>query len=209
MGIGQKLLEILGVFGGITSIITIVSAWSGKVWANKILQDQMNNHNRAMAEISAKLQKDIDQSKNQLDSLKEYSIRYSEHQFKLYTELWSELYSLMIIADELWDNTNQLNLKKFVIQLKQTTNQVKMNALLIEKGHLSELLNLFKELGDYRLGKQTLIEYRDNGTYIDDMAIFQMIDHNLKLKERFSKILNRLEIEFCRQLKYYGGPSKL
>lgn len=30
MGIGQKLLEILGVFGGITSIITIVSAWTGK-----------------------------------------------------------------------------------------------------------------------------------------------------------------------------------
>ena len=84
-----------------------------------------------------------------------------------------------------------------------------MNALLIEKGHLSELLNLFKELGDYRLGKQNLIEYRDNGTYIDDMAIFQMIDHNLELKERFSKILDRLEIEFRRQLKYYGGPSKL
>jgi|GEM_PF-2328136 len=209
MGIGQKLLEILGIFGGITSIITMVSAWTGKVWANKILQNQMHKHDRAMAETSAKLQKDIDKSKNQLDSLKEYSIRYSEHQFKLYTELWSELYSLMINADELWENANPLNLKKFVEQLKKTTDHVKKNSLLIEKEHLSELLILFSKFGDYQLGKQALIKNRDNGLCTDEREILKMIENNRDLKKRYSKILDELEIEFRKQLKYYGGPSKL
>lgn len=211
MGIGEKLLEILGVFGGITSIITMVSAWTGKVWANKILQNQMNKQERAMAELSAKLQKEIDESKNQLDSLKEYSIRYSEQQFKLYTELWSELYSLKVNADELWDNANHLNLKKFVEQLKQTTNQVKKNSLLIESDHLSELLGLFSKFGEYQVGKQKLIEYeyRDNGTHKNDEEILNMILDNGDLKKRYSKILDELEIEFRRQLKYYVGPTKL
>ena len=207
MDIGDRLIEVVGI----SSMATIVSTGLVKVWTDKKLRKQINKQEIAMAKLSDKLQKDNDKYKFQIDSLKEYSMRYSEQQFKLYTELWSELYSLKVNADELWDNANHLNLKKFVEQLKQTTDQVKKNSLLIERGHLSELLRLFAEFGEYQVGKQKLIEYeyRDNGTHKDDKEILNMILDNGDLKNRYSKILDELEIEFRRQLKYYVGPTKL
>lgn len=207
MDIGDKLIEAVSI----SSIATIVSTGLVKVWTGKKLRKQINKQDIAMAKLSDKLQKDNDKYKFQIDSLKEFSMRYSEQQFKLYTELWSELYSLKVNADELWDNANHLNLKKFVEQLKQTTDQVNKNSLLIERGHLSELLRLFREFGEYHVGKQKLIEYeyRDNGTHKDDNEIFNMILDNGDLKKRYSKILDELEIEFRRQLKYYVGPTKL
>ena len=43
----------------------------------------------------------------------------------------------------------------------------------------------------------------------NDEEILNMILDNGDLKKRYSKILDELEIEFRRQLKYYVGPTKL
>lgn len=206
MSTRENLLSVIGTFGGLMSIITIFSRWTGKVWANKILQNQIKKNDEYLAKKSAELQKEINRSKSQLDTLAHYSLRYSEHQFKVYNELWSELYSLKISADNLWGNVNNTNLKKFVAQLKSTTDKVKKNSLLIEKDHLEELLKLFKDFGDYSLGKKKLIEYKSSGEnfYIRDETI-RMVEHNKHLKTQYSEILNELETKFRKQLKYYDG----
>lgn len=85
-------LDILGIFGGALAVVVGLSAWLGKVWANRILQSEINNHNIELEKLRGDMKKEIDRSKNQLDILKESSVRYSEFQFRLYNELWGELY---------------------------------------------------------------------------------------------------------------------
>lgn len=203
MNSGNFILEYVAGIGGLSVVIGAVSAWLSKLWANRILQKQVNNHNITMAELSTKLQKEIEKSKLQFDLLKEYSVRYSEHQFKLYNELWGELYSLEVYADALWDNADQSNMRGFIQQLKETNEVVKKNALLIEKEHLLELLNLLKEFGGYKLGKESLIKYRDRSSYIENYQIHEMINSNRELKIKYSEMLKTLEEKFRRQIKYF------
>jgi len=42
-----------------------------------------------------------------------------------------------------------------------------------------------------------------------DREILNMIEHNGDLKRRYSTLLDELEAEFRRQLKYYVGPTKI
>lgn len=202
MNMWTIFFDVLGIIGGAGTVIVGLSAWLGKVWADRILQKEINKHNIAMAQLTANLQKEIDKSKNQLDIIKESSFRYSEFQFKLYNELWGDLYSLMVIADELWEKANDLNLRKFIKQLKKTNEQIKKNALLIEEEHLRELFLLLNQFGDYRLGKQTLIELRDNND-ISENEIRIMIDTNGAFRQQYTQLIDQLLTKFRRQLKYY------
>ncbi|MHB1395064.1 MAG: hypothetical protein ACYCYE_18830 [Clostridia bacterium] len=156
------VLDILGIIGGAGAVVVGMSAWLGKVWADRILQNEINKHNIAIAELTANLQKEIDRSKTQLDIIKESSVRYSEFQFKLYNELWGELYNLKVISDALWEKADNSNLTRLVNQLKKTNEQIKKNALLIEEEHLSELFVLLNQFGNYQVGKRSLIELRAN-----------------------------------------------
>lgn len=205
MKIWQAVLDFLGIFGGIGALTIGISAWFGKLWAERILQEQMKKHNEAMAEFSAKLEKDVEKYKSQLDVIKESASRYSEYQFKLYNNLWGELYSLEVIANELWESANQQTLNKFVQQLGRTLEQVKKNALLIEKNHLNELLDLLNEFGDYQVGKKTLIAYKNihNIPYINKIQIEELIEGNQNIKVRYTDILVILEDEFRHQMKKY------
>lgn len=196
-------LEILGVFGGTLVVIGGLSTWLGNVWAKRILQSQINNHNIQLENLKGNLQKEIDRSKNQLDVLKESSVRYSEFQFRLYNELWGELYSLEIIADALWEKADYATLSRFVEQFKKTKDQIKKNALLIEEGHLSELLHLLDEFGSYQFGKGKLIELRKNNNYYNESSINDLIKSNGLFKQRYSAILLALSGQFRRQIKFY------
>lgn len=205
MEIWQAVLDFLGIFGGIGAFTIGISAWFGKLWAERILQEQVKKHNEAMARFSAELEKDVEKYKSQLDVIKESASRYSEYQFKLYNNLWGELYSLEFIANELWESANQQTLNKFVQQLGRTLEQVKKNALLIEKNHLNELLDLLNEFGDYQVGKKTLIEYKNihNIRYINKIQIEELIEGNQNIKVRYTDILVILEDEFRHQMKKY------
>ena len=97
MEIWQAVLDFLGIFGGIGAFTIGISAWFGKLWAERILQEQVKKHNEAMASFSAELEKEVEKAKSQLDVIKESAFRYSEYQFKLYNNLWGELYSLDFI----------------------------------------------------------------------------------------------------------------
>ena len=109
------------------------------------------------------------------------------------------------IANELWESANQQTLNKFVQQLGRTLEQVEKNALLIEKNHLNELLDLLNEFGDYQVGKKTLIEYKNihNIPYINKIQIEELIEGNQNIKVRYTDILVILEDEFRHQMKKY------
>lgn len=205
MKIWQAVLDFLGIFGGIGAFTIGLSAWAGKIWAERILQKEVNKHNEDMAKLSSELEKEVEKAKSQLDVIKESAFRYSEYQFKLYNNLWGELYSLDFIGHELWKSANQQTLNEFAQQLERTIEQVKKNALLIEKKHLDELLVLLNEFRDYQIGKKRLIEYKNihNVHYINDAQIKEVIKGNKNIRVRYTNILMILEHEFRQQMKQY------
>jgi hypothetical protein len=168
-----------------------------------------------MKQLSTELQKEIDRSKLQLDILKESAARYSEFQFKLYNELWGELYLLKVISDELWQSGDQQKMKSLVqelaTQLEKTTDQIKKNALLIEEEHINILLGLLEDFRNYELGKMSLIEMRNNlppgETFINYMDTSLLIKKNKEFREKYSAILQKLEKEFRQQLQQYHVDS--
>lgn len=75
---------MIGSVGGAAFIIVALSTWLGKVWANRILeQDRL------------KYASGLEQIKNKLNSERERSqfvfSLYFEGQFKIYNDLWAAL----------------------------------------------------------------------------------------------------------------------
>jgi hypothetical protein len=199
-------LDVLGIIGGVGAVVVGFSAWLGKVWADRILQAEIKRNNVEIETLKTEFQKEIEYSKTQLEILKQSSVRYSEYQFKLYNELWSELYQLEVIAEELWEKADEGTLRRLVEQLRKTKDKIKKNALLVEEEHLSELLSLLDQFGNYQVGKQRLIELRrTRNDYhdIDNINVQSIINGNESFREGYSAILDTLSKKFRHQIKYY------
>jgi hypothetical protein len=93
--------------------------------------------------------------------------RYSEHQFKMYNDLWASLCDLKKVADKLWENSTRENLSVFDSQLEIAKEQLNKNALLIESRHFNEMNVILHEFNQYQVGKETLINLRD-GKFVWD-----------------------------------------
>lgn len=93
--------------------------------------------------------------------------RYSEHQFKMYNDLWASLCDLKYVADKLWEDSTTANLSIFDKQLEIAKKQLNKNALLIEGQHFNEMNVILHEFSQYQVGKRTLINLRD-GEFVWD-----------------------------------------
>ena len=87
----MSVLEIYNYFGVGALIVIGLAAWLGKVWVNRIREQD-----------KAEFNKELEQYKSQLDLTKLVLSRYSEHQFALYNKLWISLCDLKIAGDKLW-----------------------------------------------------------------------------------------------------------
>lgn len=181
-------------FGGAGAIIFSFSSFFGKQWANQSLE-----------KIRAQYAEEIASHKNQLDLMKEASLRYSNHQFELYNSLWVSLYDLKIKADILWEKADRRNLNDFVEQLSLTKYQVEKNALFLEDAHYEELSKLLRSFSEYELGKTKLIDYRMQRRTAQsdsiDFSISEMIETNKVTKHNYDDVVKRIKIDFKNQIR--------
>lgn len=78
----ETALAIIGSVGGAGVIITMLSGWLGKVWSQRLMQNEVAKHNEKLAEITSNLKK--------LET--EHQIKFSNIYIKQ-AEIISEIYS--------------------------------------------------------------------------------------------------------------------
>lgn len=185
----KVITAILVSLGGVGVIILGLSKFIGELFAKRYEQ-----------KIKASFQKDINECQSQLDIFKQTTLRYSDKQFELYSILWSSLYDLKVLADDLWIQASKHKLERFVRQLRKTKNEIEKASLFIEDTHYERLVNTLKQFGDYQVGKSLLIDYRSQNGYVD-FEITQMIEHNRGIKSEYEELISEIKQDLRKQIK--------
>ena len=172
----------------------------GLTWWIKFLAD------KKLDNYKSSNQSDLEKSKSDLALNLDISKRYSLEQFKLYNELWISLYNSKVGGDDLWEVANIKNVKAFAQQLKKTENQIDRHSLLIEDQHYLNLKNLINDFYQFKFGKITLYELRNNNSnnYDSQLQVDQIkevIDRNKEIKDKYSSLLVYLKEDFKRQIR--------
>ncbi|RJP53883.1 MAG: hypothetical protein C4586_00735 [Anaerolineaceae bacterium] len=179
--------NIVGSVGGIGAII----AWSANWWGNRIAEKISNAE-------KAKHEQELERLKAQLESAKMMIAKYNEEQFTLYNQLWSSLFKLRSIGDELWNRAEKQKLIKFIKQLKQTKDAVEKGSLFIEDGHYRQLHEILDAFSKYQDGKNRLIELRELGN-VQDYEIQQIVANRHYL-DQYTQLIYEMRNSFRRQL---------
>jgi hypothetical protein len=93
---------IIAALGGGGGIVLALSNYFGQILAKRYKE-----------KIKAKFQNEINEYQSQLDIIKQITIRYSDKQFEHYSKLWSSLYDLKILAEDLWLQATSVRLERF------------------------------------------------------------------------------------------------
>ena len=186
-------LWILASLGGAGGIILGFSNFFGRLFVK-----------RCEEKVKAKFQMEIDKYHNQLEIIKETTLRYSSKQFYLYCKLWSSLYDLKLLGDDLWEKANPIRLEKFSKQLKTTKSEIEKASLFIEEVHYKELVKILAHFSEYKIGKGRLIDYRkehEREYDYDNDFILQVIDQNREKMKIYEDLIGEIKHDLKRQLK--------
>lgn len=205
----EIVAAVLISFGGASVIILGLASWLGKVWANKILEQDKARYKREIEELKNNFNKELEYYKTQLDLAKSALSRYSENQFNLYNKLWISLCELKIAGDKLWDRVDEKTVLDFAVKVIAAKENLFKNALLIEEEHYKQLTELLDKFGRYSFGKYTLIqldkERRNNPSFKLDLGnallMSEITEKNASTKEAYDKLLLEIKDSFKCQLK--------
>jgi hypothetical protein len=197
----------------ISSSVSEIQQQRNRVLLEEIKNDAQINLENLKADYTIKLEKVKQDYQKEIEVFKTGLLavaRYSEYQFELYNVLWASLYELKCKAEFLWEHASSRNLTDFANQLNNTKKKIEQNILLINDEHLQDLIGIIDTFERYKLGKRSLIDFRDREENIDnrnghreidrnDLQLF--IDHNEQLKNNYICLIDELAVEFKNHLK--------
>ncbi len=186
--ITKIVLGVIGALGGGGAIVLGFSNFFGQLIAKRYEE-----------KIKVTFQNEINEYQSQLDILKQSTIRYSNKQFELYSKLWSSLFDLKILADDLWQQATPLRIEKFSRQLRNTKTEIEKASLFIEEKHYQELTETIKFFSEYQIGKSDLINYRKANNF-DIHTIEQMISKNGAKKVAFERLIFAVKADLKKQI---------
>jgi hypothetical protein len=207
----KTALEWLGAIivsiGGASAILIALAKWFGERFANKLLEKDKAKYQEILESLKSKFQTELEIKKTDLEKSKTLFLRYSEHQFTLYNELWKSLCDLRNIGEELWEKAELKELKDFSKQLKITKLTVEKSALLIEDQHYKDLIQILENFGKFEFGKLTLIQLRNRQAHelaqygVSNNEIDRVINQNRSTKQQFGLMVSDLGKTFKNQIK--------
>ena len=189
---------ILASVGGSAIIIMTLSSWLGKVWANRILEEDKLKYTSELEKIKAELQ-------NENEKQKFVFSMYFEGQFKIYNNLWLALVNLDNEVEKLWNSATTTNLSSFIKAIQKAKKQIKDSALLIEREHYNLILENLQYFENYQIGKKKLIELRSFNS-IDAHDIDNLIRDNGQQRMQITSFINDM-LEKMR-VQIGGNPTK-
>ena len=140
--------------------------------------------------------------------MKEISLRNSNAQFKLYTELWNTLQDLKSIGDRLWERVSPNEVELFSKVLIEAQIAVNRGRLILSEEHYLKLITIFKSFNNYRIGKKRLLEIRSKQEWQENIRIssekniHKQIISNRKNKENYDNLLDEILINFKKTLGF-------
>lgn len=207
----KTVLEWFGAIivsvGGTTAIVIVLSKWFGDRLAAKLLEKDRAQYQQELEGLKNQYQQELETKKNELEKSKSIFLRYSEHQFNLYNDLWKSLCDLKHIGEDLWERAEPQLLRKFSKQLRETKLTVEKSALLIEDNHYQALTGVLEKFENFEIGKQTLITLRNrtvnemNQFGFQEYEIRRIIEGNWQTKQEFVELTVELSAAFKNQLK--------
>lgn len=186
----KLITAMIASIGGGAALILGLSKYFGGIFAKRFEQ-----------KFRADFQNEINAYQAKLDILKQTTLRYSDKQFELYTNLWNSLHDLKISADNLWDSASTKNLREFVKQLKKTKGEIEKASLFVEDEHYSELSETIKFFSEFQIGKERLIDLRQNSNLEGHLIEQQMIAGNQRVKNRYDELILLIKADLRKQLK--------
>ena len=191
---------ILGSVGGSAVVIGSLSNWLGKVWANRILEQDKK-----------KYQEEIELLKKQyevhFDGLKAVLLRYSESQFDIYRELWGSLCELKLTTDDLWIRSTPDNVARFSEQLNKSRFWLEKSSLFIEDEHYQRLKGVFDEFEQFLVGKENLVELRNDPHISEEELRYRtkdIVESNRWHRDHFTQTLSELRGYFKEHITGSG-----
>ncbi len=181
----QVSAAVISSVGGAAAIIFGLSTWLGKVWANRILEQDKLKYSSELEKIKNKLQSESEKQ-NLMFSL------YFEGQFKLYNDLWVSLSELQNGVELLWAEASVKNLKNFISVLSKAKKQIRNSALLIEPNHYQEIMEVIENLESYHIGKERLINARRHIEHVSSYEIQDIIEQNSHNREKVNIFVERM-----------------
>lgn len=199
--IGATLTSI----GGATVVIIGLSKWFGDFLSKRLLDDYNNKHQNELEGLKGKYQRELEETKNELEKAKSQFLRYSEKQFELYNDLWKVLLYTKYQADEFWESADPEKLPAFGEQIKLTRDAINDNLLLIEEDHYEKLIELIQQFEQFQFGKVRLVDIRrqprEGRKYISADEARQTISLNRETKEKYDTLIMEIGQSFRNQIK--------
>jgi len=193
----MDIASILALYGIGGVIIIGISIWISKLIFSGIIESHKTSN-----------QKQIEFLKSELAILKEISLRNSNAQFKLYTELWDALQDLKSIGDRLWERVSPNEVELFSKVLLEAQIAVNRGRLILSVEHYLKLISIFKSFNNYRIGKKRLLEIRseqewkENIRILSENNIHQQILSNRKNKKDYDNLLDEILMNFKKALGF-------
>lgn len=199
--------SLIVAIGGAGAIILGLSKWFGGILADKLLAKDKAKYQESLEKLKSRYQRELEETKNELEKSKAQFLRYSEHQFGLYNEMWQSLMELKFSMEDLWERLDPEKLRSFSKQLGETKRVVEKKVLLIEEDHYKRLIKVLQDFEAFRFGKAKLRELRNKDAHqmselnIDQFRIEQVIHENGEIKENLTTLLLELGATFRGQIK--------
>lgn len=83
---------ILASLGGGSVIVFGLSSWLGKVWANRILENEKAEHSKDLEQYKRELTEELEKIKSLNDKALYVSKAQYDNEYKIYMEIWDKLH---------------------------------------------------------------------------------------------------------------------
>jgi hypothetical protein len=186
-----EILQAIAVFSAATTVIG-----GGIWWFIQKASDTLAS--KYLEKVKHEFQQELAQYKSQLEVLKIVTLRFSNKQFELYSNLWNQLQDLKYSGEDLWDIANKTNLKKFATNLKKSIVEIDKASIFLETKHYKELKEILQFFKDYKEGKTRLIQEYENASNPD---IQYMVDFNKDKKERCFELIDAIKEDISMQIR--------
>ncbi len=150
----------------------------------------------------------LERAKSDLAAARDRQQRISDAQFKLYTEVWSNLQDLKTAGDRLWERCTPQTLSPFVTALVAAGLAIDRGRLILTKTHYDRLQQILRIFENFRLGKTRLIdlqsrqdfEHNPENDFMGDLS--NQVQSNRQHKQAYEELLlNEILPEFRQQLQ--------
>jgi len=218
--------EILSVSGGVlvslgggAAIVIACSSWLGKVWANRIFESEKAQLQKEIEFYKKDLQKEIETEKFKLQQEVEKAkaqyqleteknkakfLRYSETQFKLYSDLWSALCELETTAEALWESAEVEVVLQLRVKLVEAKKALRKGCLLIEDCDYRQLIAVLEQFEQFQFGKSKLVKLKTRAqlteAYVDEAEVKNVINANGSARADYSNLLESIRRSLKQQI---------